>query len=496
MATWITEKTIRVAEYFHVVYEKRELHLWPDGSTTFEGTPEFQAAKAMFGKPKKSRQSDKRVIKWCKTNGYETLEENEWLGKYIPIVRVIGNEYEVEGKLHISGLVRNAKDAQRMYNYWTSQEAEMLALAPKAPFVGYAGQFEGFETQWRTANTSNHPYLEVNADVTDGQGNVLPLPQRSLPPMAQTALIQAKMGAADDIKSTVGQYDSSIGATSNERSGKAIIAREKQADTGSYHYVDNLGRAVRYVTRQLVDLIPKIYDTARVLRIIGEDGETQMIETDPEVQGPVQEIKNETGVAVRKIYNLGCGKFDVMVITGPNYMTKRQEALEGMAQILQGNKELWAVAGDLFVKSMDWPGAQELAKRLKKMVDPKILEEGDDSPALASAKQQIEVMGQEMDRLHQMLESVKDSFEARDIAVKEFKADIDAFKAQTERAAAFEEKMTADQIQEVVLGTISSMISSGDLVASSPSAQMPDGEELPEFPFPPAEPAAPTGAEQ
>ena len=134
-------------------------------------------------------------MKWCKTNGYEFLEQNDWAGDWIPVVRVIGNEFEVEGKIYISGLVRNAKDAQRMYNYWVSQEAEMIALAPKAPFIGYGGQFEGYETQWKTANINNWPYLEVNPDVTDGQGGPLPLPARSQPPMASSGLLQAKAGA-------------------------------------------------------------------------------------------------------------------------------------------------------------------------------------------------------------------------------------------------------------------------------------------------------------
>jgi len=488
--SWITEQTVRVAEYFYVVYQKRTLNLWPNGNATFQGTPENDALKAMFGAPKKTRQSDQKVVKWIKTNGYERLEEEDWLGDFIPVVRVIGNEYEIDGKLHISGLVRNAKDAQRMYNYWTSQEAEMLALAPKAPFVGYGGQFEGFEHQWKTANVNNWPYLEVNADVTDGQGNPLPLPARSQPPMAQTGLIQAKMGAADDIKSTVGQYDSSIGATSNERSGKAILAREKQSDTGSYHYVDNLARAVRYVARQLVNLIPKVYDTARVLRIIGEDGETEMVRTNPEQEEPIREIKNEAGVTVQKIYNLNVGKYDVMVTTGPNYMTKRQEALEGMAQILQGNKELWQVAGDLFVKHMDWPGAQELAKRLQKMVDPKLLEDSDDSPALQAAKMQIEAMAKELDQVHEMLQRVESSMEARDIQTKEFKALVDAYKAETDRIVGLQEQMSPEQIQDMILGTIHGMLTSGDLAMEAPSndddsmnGAMPPGEQ----PMPPGE---------
>ena len=133
-----------------------------------------------------------RKIMWCKTNGYEILEEREWAGKWIPVVRVVGNEFEVEGRMYVSGLVRNAKDAQRMYNYWVSQEAEMLALAPKAPFIGYGGQFEGYEDKWKTANTNNWPYLEVNPDVTDGAGNMLPLPQRSAHPLHKRGLFRLR----------------------------------------------------------------------------------------------------------------------------------------------------------------------------------------------------------------------------------------------------------------------------------------------------------------
>jgi len=272
LSQWLNEDTVRVADYYYVDYDEATLNLYPGNQTAFAGTPEDQQLKAMFGKPVRSRKSQRQRIRYCKINGYEILERGEWAGKYIPVVRVIGNEFEVDGRLYLSGLVRNAKDAQRMYNYWTSQEAEMLALAPKAPFIGYGGQFEGYETQWKTANTQNWPYLEVNPDVTDGAGNILPLPQRAQPPMAQTGLIQAKMGASEDIKSSTGQYNASLGMTSNERSGRAILARQREGDVGTYHYVDNLARAVRYVTRQLVDLIPKIYDTQRIARIIGEDG--------------------------------------------------------------------------------------------------------------------------------------------------------------------------------------------------------------------------------
>jgi hypothetical protein len=480
LSQWINEDTVRIAEYFYKEHSKATLNLYPGNQTAYAGSPEAKQIEMMGLKPVRTREVDIVKIKWIKTNGYEILEEADWPGKYIPVVRVVGNEFEVEGRLYVSGLVRNAKDAQRMYNYWVSQEAEMLALAPKAPFIGYGGQFEGYEQQWKTANTTNWPYLEVNPDVTDGQGAVLPLPQRAPPPLAQTGLIQAKMGAADDIKATTGQYDSSLGATSNERSGRAILARERQGDTGTYHYVDNLARAIRYVTRQLVDLIPKIYDTQRIARIIGIDGETSTVRINPMQQEPVRKIVDQAGIVIEKIYNPSVGKYDVAVTTGPSYYTKRQEAMAAMGEILQANPQLWAVAGDLFVKNMDWPGAQEIAQRLAKTIDPKLLEASDEDPALQAAQQQIQAMGAEMEQMFGMLQNVQQSMEAREVQVKEFEAEVKAYQAETDRLKTVGPALNEQQIQDIVMGTLSGMLSSGDLVAPMvPRETMMPMEEMP-----------------
>jgi len=475
---WVNKDTIRIAEYFYIEYTKKTLHLYHGNVSAFEGSPEDKQMKDMGMKPIRTRVVDVKQVKWCKTNGYEFIEKNDWAGSSIPVVRVVGNEYEVDGKLYVAGLVRNAKDAQRMYNYWVSQETEMLALAPKAPFIGYGGQFEGYENQWKTANTTNWPYLEVNPDVTDGMGGTLPLPQRSQPPVASSGLLQAKMGASDDIKSTTGQYDTSLGQTSNERSGKAIMARERQSDTGTYHYVDNLARAVRYVTRQIVDLIPKIYDTQRIARIIGIDGETNMAKIDPSQDVPVKKIVDQAGIVLEKIYNPGIGKYDVCVTTGPSYMTKRQEALEGMSVLLQGNPQLWAVAGDLFIKNMDWPGAQEMSKRFAKTIDPKLLSNEDESPELQAAQQQMQAMGQEMDQMHQMLQNVGKSMEAQDQERKDFEAKIKAFEAETKRIATVQASMSPEQIQDIVMGTVHGMIDSGDLIQEMPGREQ--NEQMPE----------------
>ena len=488
ISQWIGQYTVKIAEYFYIDCKKKKLNLYPNGASVFEGTPEDKEFKVMYGRPLRSRESEQKKIMWCKTNGYEVLEEREWAGKWIPVVRVVGNEFEVEGRLYVSGLIRNAKDAQRMYNYWVSQEAEMLALAPKAPFIGYGGQFEGYEMQWKTANTNNWPYLEVNPDVTDGNGATLPLPQRAAPPLAQTGLIQAKMGAADDIKSSTGQYNASLGQQSNERSGKAILARQREADTGTYHFVDNLARAVRQVTRQLVDLIPKIYDTQRIARIIGEDGETSMVKIDPTQPEPVRKIQDQNGVTIEKIYNPGVGKYDVVVTTGPGYATKRQEALEAMAQLLQGNPQLWSVAGDLFVKNMDWPGAQEMAKRFAKTIDPKLTSESDESPALQAAQQQIQAMGQEMEQMHQMLQNVGKSIEAQDLRRKDYEAEIKAYQAETQRISAVQAGMSPEQIQDIVMGTIAAALDTGDLVGGElEPREMPGMPGMPEEPEEPGE---------
>ena len=488
---WISETTVRVAEYFYIECEKATLNLYPGNQTALTGTPEDSLLRAMFGKPLRSRQSDRERVKWCKTNGYEILEESEWAGSFIPVVRVVGNEFEVDGQLYVSGLVRNAKDAQRMYNYWCSQEAEMLALAPKAPFIGYGGQFEGYEQQWKTANTQNWPYLEVNPDVTDGQGAVLPLPERAQPPMASSGLLQAKAGASEDIKSTTGQYNASLGMTSNERSGKAILARQRESDVGTYHYADNLARAVRHIGRQLVDLIPKIYDTARVARILGEDGEPSTVKMNPDQEEPVKKIMGPGGVVVDKIYNPRVGKYDVRVITGPGYATKRQEALESMAQLLQGNPQLWQVAGDLFVKNMDWPGAQDLAKRLQKMLDPKVMAD-EDNPALVAANQQMEAMNAEMQQMFKMLQNVQQSMEAKEVHIKQFEAEIKAYQAETQRISAVQAGMTPEQIQDIVMGTIAAAVDAGDLIASAPEMRenpQPDTPRMPQMSEPQGTPS-------
>jgi hypothetical protein len=469
LTEWYTDNSIRIAEYFYKDYFTTTLYLFAGNITASAKEGEsIERLTAMYGKPLKERKVRDYTVKWVKSNGVEILEETEWLGRYVPVFRVIGNEYEVDGQLHISGLIRNATDPQRLYNYWSSQEAEMLALAPKAPFIGYGGQFQGYEAKWATANTKNWAYLEVNPDVKDGNGAVLPLPQRAAPPLAQTGLIQAKMGAADDIKAVTGQYNASLGQQSNERSGKAILARQKESDTGTFHYVDNLALAVRCVTRCLVDAIPKYYDVYQVKTIIGDDGKTKNVGINPsQVEGIIEQVDPNQPDAVLQIFNPNVGKYDVIVTTGPGYETKRQQSLAVMSDLIQTNPELWKIAGDLFVKSIDMPEADRIAERLQRAIDPKLLEDSQMSPILKAAQDQNEQLTAQLQQMQQMLQNAHNSLDAKEVQVKEFEAQVKAYDAETKRISATQAGMTHAQIQDIIMGTLAAALQHGDLLGNN-----------------------------
>lgn len=488
MDVWLSQQSVRISEYFYFDTEEKTLGEYPpvqgviDGGMYHKDSVEAEYYRRMGIKPMRTRVVKIKRVKWCKLNGNEILEKNDWAGKFIPVVRVIGNEFEVEGKTYISGIVRNAKDPQRMYNYWCSQEAEMLALAPKAPWLVAGTQIEGYETDWKTANIQNHPYLQYNPTVEDGQ--MVPPPQRVAPPMPQNGLIEAKMGAADDIKGTTGQYDSSLGQESREKSGKAIFAREKQSDTGTFHYQDNLGRAIRHGTRILIDLIPKIYDTARVARIIGLDGKTEQVQINPEQPQAVNSVRDQqTGAAIQKIYNLGVGIYDVAVSTGPGYATKRQEAVENMGLLIQTSPNLWQVIGDLLVKNMDWPGSQEMAARLRATIPPDILAAGEgdeDSPRVAQLMQKIQADEQQMQAMASIIDNVHKSIEAQKAMNEHFRADIEAYNANTTRIKALLDAVSKatgpDGTSQILNQTIREILQSPSLEQEEPP-QLEFGEQ-------------------
>lgn len=386
LAEWVKKDEVRIAEYFYFENVKGKLLLLEDGRSMLESE-----AKELMGQGVelpaviKDRDTTMRKVKWCKMSGKERLEERDWPGKYIPIIEVVGNELDIEGERHLSGMVRAAMDAQRIHNYSSSSFVENVALAPKAPFIAAVGQIEGQENDWQTANRRNLAVLQYQPVSVDG--HPVPPPIRMPMPGISPGWQQVMANTEHDIQASLGMYSASVGEESNEKSGKAILARQREGDVANFHYIDNLARSIRHTGRILVDLIPKVYDTERVARILGEDGTHSMAMLNPEQEAPV--IK--TGV--KKIYNLGIGKYDVSVTVGPSYTTKRQEAAESMVELVRAQPELMSIVGDLMIRNMDWPGADQIADRLKTMLPPQIqqLEDKDtDDPKMAAVHAQYE----------------------------------------------------------------------------------------------------------
>lgn len=386
-ASWLTAKSVRVSEYLYREFKDVILVMLSDGSIhDADDLNEIPDGLSIV----KTRRSKIPTVKWLKINGVEVLEETEWPGSYIPVIPVYGEEVIVNGEKHLEGVVRHAKDPQRMYNYWKSTETESITLAPKAPYVGYAGQFEGYESQWQQANRKPKAFLEANA-VTDATGNqVLPLPQRNSIEPAVAAISNASMLASEDMKATTGIYDAALGNRSNEQSGIAIQRRNIQSQTSNFHLIDNLSRSIRHAGRILLEINPYLYDAKTVIRIIGEEGNEEIVR--------INELFKYKGQ--ERIFDLSVGQYDVTVETGPSYATKRQEAAASMADLTRSYPQIMQVAGDLLVKNLDWPGASEISERLKKLVDPKILGDNkDQAPIPPEAQAQM----QQMDQMIKML---------------------------------------------------------------------------------------------
>lgn len=324
-----------------------------------------------------------------------------------------------------------------MYNYWASAETEAIALAPRAPFIMADGQDEGYEEEWKTANRRNHSTLKYKPTSVGGQP-VGP-PQRNAFEPAVQAITQARMMAAEDLKATTGIYDASLGAKSNETSGIAIQRRNTQAQTSNFHFVDNLTRSLRHTGRILVDLIPRIYDTARAARIIGDDGEQDVVQLNTPFQKNGQTV----------LYDLSVGEYDVTVDVGPSFASKRQEAVASMIEFIKAYPQAAQAIGDLLAKNMDWPGSQEIADRLRKMLPPGIADDPKNGqqqvPPEVQAKMQQ--MGQMVQQLTAALHQAHDERDQKTLEL-ESKERIEFAKIDADMRKAL---MTIDSKESVEL---------------------------------------------
>jgi len=470
-ANWFTDSKVRVAEWWtreevpvtllqlsngqvmqQEVYLKQKEYLDLDGITIAQQRPS-RTMKVM-----------QRII-----TGGEILETNEWPGKYIPIVPVYGDEVVVDGERFLLSLIRFAKDPQQMVNYWRTTSTELVALAPKAPWIGAVGQFATDAHKWASANTQTHQYIEYDM-VMDPTGQVpAPPPQRQGFVGPPAGALQEAINASDDMKSIMGLYDASLGAQSNETSGRAILARQREGDVSTFNFTDNLSRAIRHAGRILADLIPKVYNTPRILRIIHEDGTNEDVPVNGAQLSPQQiaqkqaEQKQELR-SIGRIFDLTTGKYDVTCEAGPSYTTKREEAASQIMEFIRVYPQAAPVVGDILARNMDWPGATEISMRLKQLLPPQLQGQ---SPKAQAAQQQIGQLTQALQVMQgQLADNQKqDAIDAR-------KADIDAYNAETNRLKVVGTAMSPEQVQALVVQTLGQLFNSPDvLVAQQPMTQ-------------------------
>ncbi|HZQ53318.1 MAG TPA: portal protein [Bryobacteraceae bacterium] len=402
---WIERDAIRVAEYFWV-----------------------EEKKVAVKKGKASRTKTVRTVHWCKTNGLEILEEADVPGEYIPIVPCLGEEVRLDGKRHLIGLVRYARSPQQLYNIWQSAMAETIALAPKAPFQATPTQIEGFEDLYEQANTSNLPYLPYNPDPkADGK------PSRNFGEPPIQAITQAIAHADNDLKTTTGLYDASLGAPGPEQSGKAILLRQQQGSAATFGFVDSMKRTIKHAGRIVLGWIPVYYDAPRVVRIVNPDGSSDTVKIN-------QPFTDDAGL--KKVFDLTVGRYDVSISTGPSFDAAREEAASSMLQLVQAQPALMQVIGDLLVKNFDWPMAEEISERLKKLLPPQLQDQDANAlpqaqAKLAQAQQMIQQLSQTVHKLVDQKQAKLPELASRErIALIQAKAGIieAALKAQSQEA--------------------------------------------------------------
>jgi hypothetical protein len=474
---WSDDDCVKVCEYYYKVEVQTTLYQLDDGTTaTAEEYAAAQAEGLEVPAILDERPYTDCKVKWCRMTGAEILEERDWLGKYIPIIPVFGNESNIEGKVVYSGLVRAAKDPQRLHNYARASFATRVALSTKAPWLAAAEQIADYEKDWANAHTGNIPVLRYKHLAEDG--SVIPPPIRISPTDVPTGYAQDAQMSEHDIQASMGMYANTTLGVGDAQSGRQELLQQKRGDTSTFHYQDNLNRAIRYLGTILVDAAPKYYDTKRVQRILGEDGSPKNVQLNPDQDEAVMQQGRDT------IYNLGIGTYDVVVESGPSFLTRREESAAAMMEAVQGNPQMWTTHGDLIAKAQDWPGAEEWAERSKAVMPPQLqqaiaqseAEDGED-PAVAQMRQQMQQLQEQAQQAIQQREQALSQQGAElqaakvDKSLESRKLDIEAYKAETERMTALAPAIAPEQISQIVMQTVQAIMAQP--VPSQPPGPMP-----------------------
>lgn len=455
---WNDKDHIRECEYWRRNDKTDTLHLLTDGSQVRESElPHGRIGEMMRGAIVKSRDIAEPEIEWFRIIGDRIEERKTWPGRYIPLVPFIGEEIVINNEMDRKGHTRALIDAQRMYNYWSSAAVEQVALQGKSPYITPGRAIEGYSNYWDNANNQNFAYLPYND--MDDNGNPIQRPERSQPPQMAQAYIEGMNIAKEDMMMVSGQYQAQMGQQGNEVSGTAIGQRQRQSENAVAHYTDNQAKGIRQVGRIVLDLIPRIYDTARVMKIMGEDGTDSDVALYPQSRDAHQHVAlGDNGpmpVTTQQaadidadpdqpnckiIFNPAVGKYDVEADVGPSYGTQRQEAFNAFSQIMQNNPSAFAIVGDFWASNADFPGAEELAERLKRGLPPQYA--GGPPPQVAQIQQAMQQQGQHAQQLLQKADAEVSHLKAQ-LAIAQETAkdkgtdqDIKNYEAETRRMAA------------------------------------------------------------
>lgn len=455
---WNAKDHVRIAEYWRRNEEKDTLHKLHDGRTVRESDLSDGQLTALKPLIASSREVTDYSVEWFRIVGDRIEDRSPWRGKFIPIVPCIGEETVIDGVMDRKGHTRSQLDAQRIYNYWASAAVEQVALQTKTPFIADVRAIENHEEAWNAANISNKPYLPFNG--LDDSGNEIAPPARSPSPEMSTAYIQGMTIARQDLLDVTGQYQAELGMPSNERSGVAIQQRQRQGDTATYHYIDNQAKMIRQVGRILLDLIPKVYDAPRIIKIMHEDGSEQDVLLNPAANVPHQQMQSLPGGGARplnddeqdqvqrgqvmkgifSIFNPNVGRYDIEADVGPSFGTQRQEAANAFSQIMQANPAAFTVVGDFWAQNSDFPGADQLADRLRRGLPPQY--QPGPSPQEQQLQKQLQLTTQNAQQTLQKADAEIAELKAENVRHAEradeqqTKLEIDNYKAETDRLKA------------------------------------------------------------
>jgi len=443
------EGDIRLVEYYYKETERVKLYeVDVAGKIGYLNKDDLKLLdeNEIFYEKLRDRDIDEVKVYHCVLSGAAILSREVFPCHYIPLVPVFGEEYYNNGKREFHSLIRQAKDAQRMYNYWKSASTEMIALQPKTPWVGPIGSFQSFPDKWDNANTQNFTYMEYDPVFDENTGVPLPPPQRSQPAMGSPAMMQEAVGARDDIRLGMGIPQSNMGENSNAVSGIAIRNQQVEGDNATFHFVDNLSSSIEQVGRILNDIIPIIYSDRKVTRIIGDNGDEENIPVNtPYVKDeggmrPAREDENPEGV-----YDLSVGKYDIDMDVGPSYSSKRQETADKLIELYKARPDLMEITGDILFEALDVPMAKEISERIKSQMPPDLLGDDPQAAKLQQAAQAMEQMQEQLANMDAALQD-KENNAKFDQAVKaeEQQLDRDKFEVDAQKTKADIDKIYAD----------------------------------------------------